>query len=149
MHRFLALHQQGKKTKSEIHRETDVPRATINRILNPLKTGDQNSHSTIISTNSTLGKMVTPTNPVATHVESETLHLCEPEPDHDTFFKLMDISACFYSKHQLTAAEVSLFTGYDESEVRRILDDWYQAVVISPGIGETYWMTERDKKNLL
>ena len=95
-----------------------------------------------------MGKMVTLANPVDTCVESETLHLYEPEPDHDTFFKFMDISACFYEKQQVSPSEVSRYTGIDESEVRRILDNWYQNVVISPGIGEKYWMTERDKKNL-
>lgn len=77
----------------------------------------------------------------------ETLHLYEPEPDHDTLFKLLDISACFYKKHQLSPSEVSQLTGIDETEVRRILNNWYQAVVISPGIGETYWMSDRDKRN--
>ena len=133
---------------SEIEQKTGVPRATVNRILKPLKQGDQNSQSTIISTNSRMGKMVTLANPVDTCVESETLHLYEPEPDHDTFFKFMDISACFYEKQQVSPSEVSRYTGIDESEVRRILDNWYQNVVISPGIGEKYWMTERDKKNL-
>ena len=81
-------------------------------------------------------------------VESETLHKHEVQPDHDTFFKLLDISTCFYGKQQLSPSEVSQYTSIDESEVRDILDDWYQKVVISPGIGDKYWMTERDKKQL-
>ena len=139
----LALHEQG-ENKSEIHRETGVPRKTVSDIIKRYEQGGENSQSTI---NSTLGKSATPTNPVNTDVEQKTLYLCESEPDHDTFFKLLDISACFYEKHQLSPSEVSQFTGIDESEVCRILADWYQAVVISPGIGETYWMTERDEKN--
>ena len=140
---ILALHQQGKSLR-EIETETGIKKSTAGRIIKQLS---QNSQSTIISTNSRMGKMGHPAPPMDTCIESETLHLCEPEPDHDTFFKLLDISACFYEKHQLSPSEVSRYTGIDESEVRRILDDWYQAVVISPGIGETYWMTERDEKN--
>ena len=133
---------------SEIERETGVPRATVNRILKPLKTGDQNSHSTIRSTYSTLGKMVTPTNPDDTGIECKILNASEPEPDHGTFFKRLEISTCFYGEKQLSASDISQRTGIDKSEVRKILEYWYKNVVISPGIGDQYWMTERDKKQL-
>ena len=211
---------------SEIERETGVPRATVNRILNPLKTGDQSStplysttyravekwspptnpdtpcvesvqlqnpdrdaqiitlhqsgitqrdiHSKMnaaknkvslgtinkviqvfrmrqpaISTSySRLSQNEHPTNPDDTHVECKILNASEPESHHSPFFKLLEMSTCFYEKKQLSASDISQLTGIDESEVRRILDNWYQAVVISPGIGEKYWMTERDKKQL-
>ena len=150
--KVIALWDNGNGLNaSEIERETGVPRATVNRILKPLKTGDQNdqsSHSTINSTNSTLGKMVTPTNPDDTRIECKIMDASEPESHHGTFFKLIEISTCFYEKKQISASDISQLTGIDESEVRRILDNWYKAVVISPGIGDQYWMTERDKKNL-
>ena len=143
----LALHQQG-KNKSEIHRETDVPRGTILDIIKRYEGGDENSQSTIDSTYSRMGNSVTPTNPDDTHVECKILNASESEPNHDTFFKLLEIRTCFYEKKQLSASDISQLTGIDESEVRKILEYWYKNVVISPGIGDQYWMTERDKKQL-
>ena len=49
---------------------------------------------------------------------------------------------------QRSPSEVSRYTGIDESEVREILPQWYKTVVISPGVGDNYWMSERDKKHL-
>lgn len=41
----IALYDNGKGLNtSEIHRETGIPRSTINRILKPIKQGDQNTH---------------------------------------------------------------------------------------------------------
>ena len=76
----LALHQQG-KNKSEIHRETDVPRKTVSDIIKRYEQGGENSHSTIVCTYSTLGKSATPTNTDDTGVESEPLHTQEPSVD--------------------------------------------------------------------
>ena len=64
---------------SEIERETSVPRATVNRILKPLKTGDQNSHALYSSTYRECEKWSPPTNTVATGIASETLHTSEPD----------------------------------------------------------------------
>ena len=133
----IELHQQGLNA-SEIDRETGVPRATVCRILKAYKTGDHNGHALKGFLNADVRNGHPHENPESTGFY----------PDHDTFFKLLDISTCFYGKQQLSPSEVSRYTGIDESEVRRILDNWYQDVVISPGIGEKYWMTERDKKNL-
>ena len=152
--KVLALHHDG-HSQLEIERQlkimgytTGTSPKTIRRVIKDAKQGGQNSQSTISTSYSRMGKMPTPTKPDDTCLESETLQKSEVEPDHDTFFKLLDISACFYGKHQVSPSEVSRYTGIDESEVREILDDWYQNVVISLGIGETYWMSEKDKKNL-
>ena len=146
--KVLALHQQG-VNKSQIHRETGVPRKTVTDIIFRYdKGGGENSQSTISNSYSRMGKSATTTPLDDTGIESKTLHKDEVQPDHDTFFKLLDINTCFYGKQQLSPSEVSQYTGIDESEVREILGDWYQKVVISPGIGDKYWMTERDKKNL-
>ena len=75
---IIQLHQQG-KNKSEIHRETDVPRKTVSDIIKRYEGGGENSHSTIICTNSTLGKSATPTNTDAPCVDSKTLHISEPD----------------------------------------------------------------------
>ena len=83
-----------------------------------------------------------------TRIDCKILNASEPEPNHSTFFKLLEISTCFYEKKQLTASDISQLTGINENEVRKILNNWYKKVVISPGIGDQYWMTERDKKNL-
>ena len=64
---------------SEIERETGVPRATVNRILKPLKTGDQNSHALYSTTYSECEKWSPPTNTDAPCVDSETLHTSEPD----------------------------------------------------------------------
>ena len=145
---IIRRHSEG-ASQREIYRQMKeagykISLGTVNSVL----TAFRNSQSTIISTYSRMGKTEHPPTLDDTCVESEILHTCEPEPDHDTFFKFMDISTCFYGKHQVSPSEVSQLTGIDESEVRRILDNWYRDVVISPGIGEKYWMTERDKKNL-
>ena len=144
----LALHQDGVSLR-DIHSQMKeaghkVSFGTVSNVVKAYK----NSQSTIILSNSTLGKTVHPEPPDVPCVDSDSLITREPEPDHDTFFKFMDISACFYGKHQLSPSEISQLTGIDESEVRETLDDWYQAVVISPGIGEKYWMSERDTKQL-
>ena len=139
------------QSKKQIADEMCIGRATVKRVLDENTKcirSDQNSQTLYSNTYSAMGKMVTPPKADVACVESEILHKDEVQPDHDTFFKLLDISTCFYGKQQLSPSEVSQYTGIDESEVRDILDDWYQKVVISPGIGDKYWMTERDKKQL-
>ena len=133
---------------SEIERETGVPRATVNRILKPLKTGDQSSTPLLNSTYRAVEKWSPPQNTDDTGIECKILNASEPESHHSPFFKLLEISTCFYEKKQLAASDISQLTGIDASEVRKILEYWYKKVVISPGIGDQYWMTERDKKNL-
>ena len=132
----------------EIADRTGFDRTTIARWLKDQTDTVQNSQNVISTSYSAMGKMPNPPNADVACVESETLHKHEIQPDHDTFFNLLDISTCFYGKQYLSPSEVSQYTGIDESEVRDILDDWYQKVVISPGIGDKYWMTERDKKQL-
>ena len=147
--KVIALWDNGNGLNaSEIERESGVPRATVNRILKPLKTGDHDSSPLYSNLIEHRNGGHPPKNTDAPCVESETLHKSEVERDHDTFFKMLDISACFYGKHQVSPSQVSQYTGIDESEVREILDEWYQNVVISPGIGDTYWMSESDQKNL-
>ena len=140
---IIALHEQGKSYR-EIHTETGTSFGTVSNVVKAYK----KRQTAISSTNSSLAETVHPTNTADTGVDSETLHTPEVEPDHDKLFKLLDVSACFYGKHQLSASEVSQFTGIDESEVCEILDEWYETVVISPGIGEKYWMSESDEKKL-
>ena len=85
-------------------------------------------------------------------------HKPDPETDAHTsgtsladvgFAEILHISSQFYGKHQITAAEVSQFTGYDENEVSALLEKWYNDLVISQGIGETYWMSDRDHERFL
>ena len=64
---------------SEIERETGVPRATVNRILNPLKTGDQSSTPLYSTTYRAVEKWSPPTNPDTPCVESVQLQ----NPDRD------------------------------------------------------------------
>ena len=146
--RILELHHDGHSLR-DIHSQMKEAghKISFGTVSNVVKAYKNRQHQ-LVYTYRQCPKMYTPTNPVNPCIESETLHTPEVEPDHDTFFKLLDVSACFYGKHQLSASDISQFTGIDESEVREILDDWYQVVVISPGIGEKYWMTERDKKQL-
>ena len=66
---------------SEIERETGVPRATVNRILKPLKTGDQSSTPLYNSTYRAVEKWSPPTNTDTPCVTSEPLHTQEPSVD--------------------------------------------------------------------
>ena len=116
--KVIQLHQQG-MNKSQIHRETDVPRGTIIDIIKRYSQGDGNSQSTISTTYNVAGKSVTPTNPDDTCLESETLHKSEVEPDHDTFFNLLDISVCFYGKKQRSPSDISQLTGIDKRKYVR------------------------------
>ena len=141
---IIALHQQGKSLR-EIATATGLGKSTVGRVIKQVSQDSTPLYSNLIER---VENLYTPENTDVTCVESEILHTCEPEPDHDRLFKLLDISACFYGKHQVSPSEVSHFTGIDESEVREILNDWYQDVVISLGIDETYWMSDRDKANL-
>ena len=130
-----------------VEHELKISRKKITKLLHEYK-AVQNAHAHVIVTHVDARNAPPPTPPDVTSVESETLHTGEVERDYDTFFKLLEISTCFYGKKQLSASDISQLTGIDESEVREILDDWYQKVVISPGVGDQYWMTERDKKQL-
>ena len=91
-------------------------------------------------------------------LEFKDTHKPEPETDAHTsdtsladekIIEIMNISCHFYGKHQLTADEVSQFTGYDESQVSALLDRWYNDLVISKGVGDTYWMSDRDHERFL
>ena len=91
-------------------------------------------------------------------LEFKDTHKPEPETDAHTsdasladagFTEILHISSQFYGKHQLTAAEVSAFTGYDESQLSRLLDTWYSDLVISKGVGDTYWMSDSDHERFL
>ena len=102
---IIQLHQQG-KNKSEIHRETDVPRKTVSDIIKRYEGGGENSHSTIICTNSTLGKSATPTNTDVPCVKSELLHT--HEPDAQTCDTASPIPPTEYSRLDLDTARQEL-----------------------------------------
>ena len=91
-------------------------------------------------------------------LESKSEHKPEPETESHTsdtsladagFVEIMHISSQFHGKHQLTAAEVSQYTGYDESQVYTLLEKWYSDLIISKGIGKTYWMSDRNHERFL
>ena len=138
---IIALHKQG-VSQREIVTETGVSAGTVSRTIKNMHQNGQ----TQLSTQLGLTEMVHTDN---TCVESEKLHTDEVLEDYNTFFKLFDISTCFYGKKQRSPNDISRFTGIDESEVRRILEGWYRRVAISPGVGDQYWMTERDTENLI
>ena len=145
---IIALHQSG-ITQRDIHSkmnaaEHKVSLGTVNKVIQVFR-----MRQPAISTSySRLAQTEHPTNPEDTPIECKILNASEPEPNHSTFFKLLEIRTYFYEKKQLSASDISQLTDIDENEVRKILNDWYKKVVISPGIGDQYWMTERDKKNL-
>jgi hypothetical protein len=91
-------------------------------------------------------------------LESKSEHKPEPETESHTsdtsladagFVEIMHISSQFHGKHQLTAAEVSQYTGYDESQVYTLLEKWYSDLIISKGIGKTYWMSDGNHERFL
>ena len=91
-------------------------------------------------------------------LEVQNEHKSEPETEEHTsdtsladagFTEILHISSLFYGKHQMTAAEVSKLTGYDENEVSRLLERWYSDLVISKGIGDAYWMSDKDHERFL
>ena len=91
-------------------------------------------------------------------LDAQDAHKSEPETDAHTsdtslynagFTEILHISSLFYGKHQMTATEVSKLTGYNENEVSALLDRWENDLVISKGIGDTYWMSDRDHERFL
>ena len=70
----------------------------------------------------------------------------KPIPLSESFIDVMQIGIFFYGKHQLTPSEISQWTGHDETHIRKLLHSLYQVVCLSAGIGESYWMSERDRK---
>ena len=157
---IIALHEQG-VNKSQIHRETGVPRATVVDIIKRHEQGDGLRQNAIGITYSRLAGSVTPTNPVDTRVESEPLDTQEPDtssvesetPDNceviplsHSFIDVMQIGTLFYGKYEITASEISQWTGHAKSDISDLLSKWYQRVCISAGIGKSYWMSESDRE---
>ena len=145
--KVIELHEHGlslRKIHTEIGETLGISYGTVANIVKAYKNG--HGHGLIVHVDV---RSCTPhTTPDDTSVERETLHTTEYPRDHDTFFKLLDISACFYGKQQRSASEISQFTGIDESEVREILTEWYETVVLSPGVGDKYWMSNSDTERL-
>ena len=137
---IIALHEQGKSYR-EIHTETGVSLGTVSNVVKAYK----NSQNAIDSTYSSLTETVHPIYTDVPCVESETPHNCEVKQLSQTFPHLLQIGTLFFGKYELTAAEISQHTGYDESQVKNILESWYTNVCISKGLGESYWMSERDR----
>ena len=76
----LALHQQG-KNKSEIHRETDVPRKTVSDIISRYEQGGENSSPLLVYTYRTSENPPPPENTDTQCLDSEPLHTQEPSVD--------------------------------------------------------------------
>ena len=68
---------------SEIERQTRIPRATVNRILKPLKQGDQSSDALYSTYIEDWKSGHPPENPDVPCVKNKTLHTHEPIPDTD------------------------------------------------------------------
>ena len=145
--KIIELHQQG-LNKSEIHRKTGVPRKTVSDIIKRNEQGGENSDPLLVHTYNQSEFSPPPTNPDEPCLESESPPKSENERDYDPLFKLLDILAAFHGKKQRSPSDVSQITGIDEPEVREILDDLYLKVLISPGVKDKYWMSDKDIKNL-
>ena len=76
--RVVELHQQG-KNKSEIHRDTGIPRKTVSDIIHRYEQGGENSDPLLVYTYRQSENPPPPTNTDDTGVESEPLHTCEPD----------------------------------------------------------------------
>ena len=74
---IIALHQQG-KNKSEIHRETDVPRKTVSDIISRYEQGGENSDHLLVYPYRPSENPPPPENTDTPCVDSETLHTPEP-----------------------------------------------------------------------
>ena len=143
---IIQLHQDG-LSQRKIHTQvTDVGYkvsiGTINSIIQVFKkrqTAISNSYSSMTQTEH-------PTNTDDTCLESETPQNCEVKPLSQSFFDVLQIGMLFYGKYQITPREISQWTGHDEQQVSRLLKKWYEAVIISAGVGESYWMSESDRE---
>ena len=138
---ILELHHNGKSYR-EIEAETGASRGTIGNVIKVSK----NSSHQLEYTYRQSENLDTPTNPENTSVESETQKPCEVKPLSDSFIDVLQIGTLFYGKHQITASEISQWTGHAETQIRELLSGWYDDMCISAGIGDSYWMSQRDRK---
>ena len=91
---------------SEIERETGVPRATVNRILKPLKTGDQSSDPLLVYTYRTSEKWSPPTNTDDTVLRAN--HFTHANQDAQTRDTSPPIPPTEYSSLDLETAKQEL-----------------------------------------
>ena len=57
------------------------------------------------------------------------------------------VHSFFTDRKMHTSREIAEKTRIPEAGVDAILDDWYEKVMLRPGIGHSYWMTETDSQN--
>ena len=143
---IIQRHQDG-HSQRKIHSQMKaaghkVSIGTINKVIQVFR-----MRQPAISTSySRLSQNEHPTNTDDTCLESETPDNCEVKPLSHSFIDVMQIGTLFYGKYEITASEISQWTGHAEIPVAALLSKWYQRVCISAGIGNTYWMSESDRE---
>ena len=146
----IRLHEQG-LNKSEIHRETGVPRSTIIRILKDLEgvTKNVNTYKYIPIGNDANGHP--PQNTDDTCVHDDIASKAERLRQHPEFEKIIrkfsaqSLTCRCFSDHKMhTAAEIAECTLMSEQLIASFIKDWYERVMISPGVGKSYWMNSTD-----
>ena len=143
---IIQRHQDG-HSQRKIHSQMKaaghkVSIGTINKVIQVFR-----MRQPAISTSySRLSQNEHPTNSDDTCLESETPDNCEVKPLSHSFIDVMQIGTLFYGKYEITASEISQWTGHAEIPVAALLSKWYQRVCISAGIGNTYWMSESDRE---
>ena len=146
----IRLHKQG-LNKSEIHRETGIPRSTIIRILKDLEgvTKTDNAYKYIPIGDVRFGHP--PQNIDDTCVDDDIVSkaaILRQHPEFDNIirkFAAQSLTQSCFSDHKMhTAAEIAGRTLMSEHLIESIIKDWYERVMISPGVGKSYWMNSTD-----
>ena len=139
--KIVELHQQG-VSQRKIKDETGFSLGTISRVLKV----HQNAHAHVQLTHVDARNGTPPENLDVACLESETPKNCEVNPLSHSFLDVLQIGTLFYGKHQITAGEISQWTGHTETQISDLLSEWYEDIVISAGAGESYWMSGRDRE---
>ena len=123
-------------------------RKYITTIVNEYKVGI-NSSLQLVYTNWSSEKIPTP-NPRGSAPLLREPHPLRDTPEFDNiirnFASQSCIRFCLSDRRMHTAKEIASRTFISEQLIENVLKDWYEKVLVSPGIGESYWMTAKDSE---
>ena len=142
---IIALHDQG-LSQREIEKEmkasgNKVSNGTIRNVLQARKKR-QDQLDILIGDDAFCAPSETmPSKPIVQEVNT-----LRDTPEFDNIIRKFAAQSCIcfcFSDHKMhTAAEIAERTFIVEPLIESVLSPWYENVMISPGIGKSYWMTD-------